>query len=90
MPDAWEVSNGTDPLVDDSAADPDGEQFGMERLKSFLEQNLELSTDSFADALLRHLAEWSRTTNGKRQEDDITLLVVDAMRNTETCDMSER
>jgi phosphoserine phosphatase RsbU/P len=71
------------------ATDPDGGQFGMERLKLFLEQNPELSSDSFADALLRHLAEWSGTTNGKGQEDDITLLVVDAVGNAETRDISE-
>jgi hypothetical protein len=33
MPDWWEIANGTDPYVDDAAADPDGD--GMTNLQEY-------------------------------------------------------
>jgi serine phosphatase RsbU (regulator of sigma subunit) len=80
------VSTGIEPgdrvlMVTDGvleAAAPDGEQFGLERLKLFLEENAELSSDGFADALLERLGEWS----GTGQDDDITLLVIDVVGRT--------
>ena len=38
MPDAWEVTNGTDPLVDDSASDPDGDN--LSNIDEYLEGTL--------------------------------------------------
>ena len=61
------------------AADSEGEPFGMERLKPFLEENSMLSADDFADALLNRLVEWS----GTGQDDDITLLVIDVAGSSE-------
>jgi len=50
------------------------EQFGLDRLKQFLQENQNLSVGQFVDALLDKLARWSGLASGREPEDDITLL----------------
>jgi serine phosphatase RsbU (regulator of sigma subunit) len=54
--------------------DPSDEQFGLERLKQFLQDNHDLSAGQFVDALLDELSRWSDLASGREAEDDITLL----------------
>ncbi|HEY6375992.1 MAG TPA: SpoIIE family protein phosphatase [Edaphobacter sp.] len=54
--------------------DPSGEQFGLDRLKQFLQGNHDLSAGQFVDALLDELSRWSNLASGREPEDDITLL----------------
>jgi phosphoserine phosphatase RsbU/P len=53
-----------------------GESFG-DHIDSYIASHRNLSTDSFADALLADLYAWTAASDGYRQEDDLTLLVVD-------------
>jgi CheY-like chemotaxis protein len=77
----WPLEGGdrivlfTDGIVE--ARNPSGEEFGMNRLKRFVEQNHALPTDRFGDALLDGLRHWSGHSCGEAQSDDITLLAVD-------------
>ena len=50
------------------------EQFGLDRLKQFLQENQDLSVGQFVDALLEKLSRWSGLASGREPEDDITLL----------------
>jgi serine phosphatase RsbU (regulator of sigma subunit) len=50
------------------------EQFGVDRLKLFLESNHDLSAGHFVDKLLDDLSRWSHAASGREPEDDITLL----------------
>jgi sigma-B regulation protein RsbU (phosphoserine phosphatase) len=50
------------------------EQFGLDRLKQFLQENQDLSVGQFVDALLDKLSRWSGLASGREPEDDITLL----------------
>jgi phosphoserine phosphatase RsbU/P len=50
------------------------EQFGLDRLKQFLQENQNLSVGQFVDALLDRLSRWSGLSSGREPEDDITLL----------------
>jgi sigma-B regulation protein RsbU (phosphoserine phosphatase) len=54
--------------------DPSDEQFGLDRFKQFLQDNHDLSTTQFVDALLEELSRWSNLASGREAEDDITLL----------------
>jgi sigma-B regulation protein RsbU (phosphoserine phosphatase) len=54
--------------------DPSDEQFGLDRFKQFLQDNHDLSTGQFVDALLEALSRWSNLASGRESEDDITLL----------------
>jgi serine phosphatase RsbU (regulator of sigma subunit) len=54
--------------------DPAEEQFGLERLKQFLQDNHGLSVGPFVDALLDELSRWSGLASGREPEDDVTLL----------------
>ena len=54
--------------------DPSDEQFGLDRFKQFLQDNHDLSTTQFVDALLEELSRWSNLASGREPEDDITLL----------------
>jgi phosphoserine phosphatase RsbU/P len=54
--------------------DPSDEQFGLDRFKQFLQDNHDLSTGQFVDALLDELSRWSNLASGREAEDDITLL----------------
>jgi serine phosphatase RsbU (regulator of sigma subunit) len=50
------------------------EQFGLDRLKQFLQENQDLSVGQFVDALLDKLSRWSGLDSGREPEDDVTLL----------------
>jgi phosphoserine phosphatase RsbU/P len=50
------------------------EQFGVDRLKLFLESNHDLLAGQLVDKLLDDLSHWSYTASGREPEDDITLL----------------
>ena len=65
----------TDGIVE--TANSSGDQFGMERLRQFVESNHSLPVSRFADALLDELCRWSEHAVGPGQSDDITLLGVD-------------
>ncbi|HEU4415023.1 MAG TPA: PP2C family protein-serine/threonine phosphatase, partial [Candidatus Angelobacter sp.] len=53
-----------------------GEEFGMERLKSFLAEHAAQPTQELCDRLIRHVTAWCG--NGAReQHDDLTLIVID-------------
>jgi sigma-B regulation protein RsbU (phosphoserine phosphatase) len=53
-----------------------GEEFGMERFKSFLAEHASKPAQELCDALVKHVTTWSG--NGSReQHDDLTLIVVD-------------
>jgi sigma-B regulation protein RsbU (phosphoserine phosphatase) len=64
----------TDGLLEaTNAAD---ESFG-DHIDSYIASHRHLPADSFADALLADLYAWTGASRGKRQDDDLTLLVVD-------------
>jgi serine phosphatase RsbU (regulator of sigma subunit) len=54
--------------------DPSDEQFGLDRLKQFLQNNHGLTVGQYVDALLDELSRWSCLPSGREPEDDITLL----------------
>ena len=54
--------------------DPSEEQFGLDRLKQFLQENPSLSAGQFVDSLLDKLSRWSGLASGREPEDDLTLL----------------
>jgi sigma-B regulation protein RsbU (phosphoserine phosphatase) len=70
--DSWGVlyTDGISEMTDSSE-----EQFGLDRLKQFLQNNHDLSAEQFVDALLDRLSQWSNIASGGEPEDDITLLV---------------
>ncbi|MGC2694250.1 MAG: PP2C family protein-serine/threonine phosphatase, partial [Candidatus Angelobacter sp.] len=53
-----------------------GEEFGMERLKDFLEQHAAQPTQELCDGLIRHVAAWCGSST-REQHDDLTLIVID-------------
>ena len=59
------------------APSPTGEEFGMDRLKSFLSENFALPAQPFCDALIRAVSAWCGPSQ-KEQHDDLTLIVIDA------------
>jgi sigma-B regulation protein RsbU (phosphoserine phosphatase) len=52
-----------------------GEEFGMDRFKSFLAEHAASSAQELCDALIKHVTAWSGST--REQHDDLTLIVVD-------------
>jgi sigma-B regulation protein RsbU (phosphoserine phosphatase) len=52
------------------------EQFGVDRLKLFLESHHDLSACQLVDGVLDELSRWSDSASGREQEDDITLLAI--------------
>jgi phosphoserine phosphatase RsbU/P len=54
--------------------DPSEEQFGLDRLKQFLQENQTLSAGQLVDSLLDKLSRWSGLASGREPEDDLTLL----------------
>jgi serine phosphatase RsbU (regulator of sigma subunit) len=58
------------------AANPAHEEFGKTRLKQFFTASSQ-SASHLLDALLLEIARWSNTGSPGRQEDDITLLLLD-------------
>lgn len=68
----------TDGVVE--AVSTGGEFFGNERLRQFVANQSELSTDDFAAALLDRIQQWSgRGRSGTSLNDDLTLVVVDVL-----------
>jgi phosphoserine phosphatase RsbU/P len=52
-----------------------GEEFGMDRFKSFLAEHAASPAQELCDALVKHVRAWSG--NSREQHDDLTLIVVD-------------
>jgi phosphoserine phosphatase RsbU/P len=52
-----------------------GEEFGMDRFKSFLAEHAASSAQELCDALIKHVTAWSGSP--REQHDDLTLIVVD-------------
>jgi sigma-B regulation protein RsbU (phosphoserine phosphatase) len=65
----------TDGLTE--AENSSGEPFGEVALSAFIRDKRNFGTEQFADFLLREAIAWSRDGRGKRQEDDITFVVID-------------
>ena len=63
------------------AANSAQEQFGVDRLMSFMKSHKHLEAEPFSQTLLDDLAGWSNQGIGPGQQDDITLLVIDYKRN---------
>jgi sigma-B regulation protein RsbU (phosphoserine phosphatase) len=59
------------------AANSAQEQFGADRLMSFIKNHKHLEAEPFSETLLNDLAGWSNQTVDQGQQDDITLLVID-------------
>jgi sigma-B regulation protein RsbU (phosphoserine phosphatase) len=59
------------------AANSAQEQFGADRLMSFIKNHNHLEAEPFSQTLLNDLAGWSNQTVDQGQQDDITLLVID-------------
>ena len=59
------------------AANSAQEQFGADRLMSFLKNHNHLEVELFSQTLLDDLAGWSNQTVDQGQQDDITLVVID-------------
>lgn len=65
----------TDGIVE--AANPNGEQYGTEGLRRFVEENHSLHTGQIADAILREITAWVGPSATPVQQDDMTLLLFD-------------
>jgi sigma-B regulation protein RsbU (phosphoserine phosphatase) len=57
------------------------EEFGKPRLEQILAQHATLAPDRFIATLLDEISRWSSQAGGQRQDDDITLLVLDFHRS---------
>ena len=67
----------TDGLVE--LMNPEEEEFGMEQLKGFMQDQAPLPAGLFADALLEHLHAWAERPSTQSFDDDLTLIVVDIL-----------
>jgi sigma-B regulation protein RsbU (phosphoserine phosphatase) len=65
----------TDGLIE--VENTSGESFGDVALSAFIRDKRDVGTEQFADLLLQETLAWSRKRRGARQEDDITLVVID-------------
>jgi phosphoserine phosphatase RsbU/P len=54
------------------------EQYGADRFMCFMEKNMSLRADQFADSFLQEISGWSEQSTERGQQDDITLLVIGA------------
>jgi serine phosphatase RsbU (regulator of sigma subunit) len=60
------------------AANAAGEQFGFDRIQTYMETHRRVSATQFADNFLAEIARWSNESSASRsQQDDITLLLFD-------------
>ena len=59
------------------APNPQGEEFGNERLRDFLASNAQLAAQEFCDALLARIEQWCGRRENEDQHDDLTLVAVD-------------
>jgi len=62
------------------ATNTTGEMYGADRLMRFIEDNYTLNANTFADALLAEIANWTSRSACQNQQDDITLLLFDFKR----------
>jgi sigma-B regulation protein RsbU (phosphoserine phosphatase) len=58
------------------ANNPEGEEFGNERFRQFLEAEKNASVNQLADGLLEELARWSSRGEGEDLGDDITMVTI--------------
>ena len=65
----------TDGLLE--AENAGGQSFGDEVLPTFIQEKQDLGAEQFADLLLNEVLSWSGDGTQPRQEDDITMLVID-------------
>jgi sigma-B regulation protein RsbU (phosphoserine phosphatase) len=65
----------TDGLVE--AFNAAGEEFGSERLESFLASHASLSPAAFCDELMAQIKSWRGHKNGYDLQDDVTIVVID-------------
>jgi sigma-B regulation protein RsbU (phosphoserine phosphatase) len=65
----------TDGLLE--AENTGGQSFGEAALPTFIQEKQGLGAEQFADLLLNEVLAWSRDGTQPRQEDDITMLVID-------------
>jgi sigma-B regulation protein RsbU (phosphoserine phosphatase) len=59
------------------AMNPAEKMFGADRFKRYLQSNSSLKGGPLADSLLDELSRWTELPNGHRQQDDITLVLVE-------------
>lgn len=59
------------------APSPQGEEFGNERLRTFLGSHSHLPAQEFCDALLSSIEQWCGRRENQDQHDDLTLVAVD-------------
>lgn len=59
------------------APNPEGEEFGHERLRDFLGSHAQLAAQEFCDALLSSIERWCGRRENEDQHDDLTLVAVD-------------
>jgi phosphoserine phosphatase RsbU/P len=59
------------------AMSPSLEEYGKRRIEDFLAAHAALSTKAFANALLEDVNRWSEDPQGRSQDDDITMVVLD-------------
>ncbi len=59
------------------APNPQGEEFGNERLRDFLASHAQLPAQEFCDALLARVEQWCGRRENEDQHDDLTLVAVD-------------
>ncbi len=59
------------------APNPEGEEFGNERLLDFLASNAHLPAQEFCDSLLARIEQWCGRRENEDQHDDLTLVAVD-------------
>ncbi len=65
----------TDGLLE--AENAAGESFGEAALATFIKERQELGAEEFVDLLLKEVLEWSSDGSRARQEDDITIVILD-------------
>jgi len=53
------------------------QEYSKPRIERFLAENGALSTGAFANALLDDVNRWSADPQGRSQDDDITMVVLD-------------
>jgi phosphoserine phosphatase RsbU/P len=65
----------TDGLLE--AENAAGESFGEAALATFIKERQEFGAEEFVDLLLKEVLEWSSDGTRARQEDDITIVILD-------------
>lgn len=65
----------TDGVYEASAADGSGEQYGLDRLRTFIAANQSLTPNRFADRLMKSVIDWSGGDD--HIDDDIAFVVID-------------